>query len=186
MKNNNYILVILFLFFIACKEKKTSSKEPAISAISIIKGQLNQLDTSFFQITKFETTDGKTDTTYLKREEVRNVAKDFLSLPDITQNNYAENYTEERLIDETQNNLSITATAKNEKQEIQKQIIIVPLDKFAEGNVQSIYIDRFVQTNDSFLQQKLFWEIDKYFRIGSIIQKGTRPEKTQVLKVIWE
>ena len=186
MKNINYILLILFIFLTACKEKKGSSKEPAISAISIIKGQLNQLDTSFFQIEKFETIDGKTDTTYLKREEVKYLAKDFLSLPDISQNNYTENYTEERLIDETQNTLSITATANNEKQEIQKQIIIVPLDKFAKGNVQSIYIDRFVQTNDSLLQQKLFWEIDKYFRIGSIIQKGTKPEKIQVLKVTWE
>jgi hypothetical protein len=186
MKNNSYILVILFTFLIACKEKKTSSKEPAISAVSIIKGQLNQLDTSLFKIMKFETMDGKTDTTYLKREEVRDMAKDFLSLPDISQNNYAENYTEERLIDETQNTLSITAMAKHENQEIQKQIIIVPLDKFATGNVQSIYIDRFVQTNDSLLQQKLFWEIDKYFRIGSIMQKGTQPEKTYVLKVTWE
>ena len=179
-------LVLVFTLLIACKQKKKSSKEPAISAISIIKGQLNQLDTSLFQITKLETTDGKTDTAFVKREEVRGLAKDFLSLPDITQNDYAGNYTEERLIDETQNVLSITATAKNDKPEIQKQMIIVPLDKFAAGNVQSIYIDRIVQAKDSLLQQKLFWEIDKYFQVGNIIQKGILPEKTLVLKVTWE
>lgn len=174
-----------FLLF-SCKEKKEPLKDPAISVISIIKGQLNQLDTSFFQLTKFETVEGKTDTTYIKREDIRALAKDFLTLPDISQNNYTDNYSEERLIDETQNTLSITAVAKDEKLEIQKQIIIVPLDKFATGSVQSIYIDRFVQVNDSSLQQKLFWEIGKYFQVGSITQKGNEPEKTHVLKVTWE
>lgn len=170
----------------ACKGKNETSKEPAISVISIIKGQVHHLDTSLFQIMKFETIEDKTDTSFLKREEVRNFAADFLSLPDITLNDYLDNYVEERLIDAGQNTLSITATAKKESLEIQKQIIITPLDEFATGNVQSIYIDRFVQTKDSTIQQKLFWQIDKYFRVVSIIQKGDLPEKTHILKVTWE
>ena len=186
MKNNYYSLLVIFFFFTACKEKKDSSKESAISAISIIKGQVNHLDTSLYQIMKFETYDGKTDTSYLKREEVSNIAVDFLSLPDISQNDYTDNYIEDRLIDAGQNTLSITATAKTDKQEIQKQIIIVLLDDLATGKVQSIYIDRSVQVNDSTIQQKLFWQIDKYFRVGSIIQKGNMPEKTHMLKVTWE
>jgi hypothetical protein len=62
----------------------------------------------------------------------------------------------------------------------------VPLDEFATGKVQGIYIDRFVQLNDSSIQQKLFWQIDKYFQVGSIIRKGNLPEKTHILKVTWE
>lgn len=186
MKNMYYSIAAVFFLFVACNEKKKSSKEAAISAISIIRGQVNHLDTSFFQLMKFETQDGKTDSAYIKREEVRGLAAGFLSLPDITLNNYSTNYVEERLIDAGQNTLSITATAKNDTLEIQKQIIVVPLDESATGKVQSIYIDRSVQANDSSIQQRLFWQIDKYFQVGNIIQKGNMPEKTYILKVTWE
>jgi hypothetical protein len=181
-----YSLAAILFLFAACKEEKKSSKEPAISAISIIKGQVNHLDTSFYQLMKFETREGKTDSAYIKREDVKGLAAGFLSLPDITQNDYSANYEEDRLFEAGQNTLSITATAKNDKLEIQKQIIIVPLDKFATGKVQSIYIDRSVQVNDSSIQQKLFWQVDKYFQVGNIIQTGNQPEKIHLLKVTWE
>lgn len=172
--------------FFSCKEKKENSIEPVISALSIIKGQLNHLDTSFYQILKIETTEGKTDTTYVKREEVKGFASDFLALPDISENNYQENYIEDRLIDAGQNTLSITVTAKNELLEIQRQIIIIPLDELGSGKVESIFIDRSVQIKDSSIQQKLFWQIDKYFQISTIIQKGNAPETIHVLKIKWE
>lgn len=186
MKNIFILLSFLSIGFNSCKEKKEKTDEPVISAISIIKGQLNHLDTSFYQITKIETFDGKTDTSYLKREEVRGLASDFISLTDIAQNDYSENYIEERLIDEGQNTLSITATAKNEQLEIQKQIIIIPLDELASGKVESIYIDRSVQVNDSSIQQKLFWQLGQYFQVGSIIQKGNAPEIIHIRKVKWD
>lgn len=186
MKNIFISLVFLSNVFNSCKEKKQTANEPVISAISIIKGQLNHLDTSFYQISKIETIKGKTDTTYLKREEVRGFAFSFLSLTDISQSNYSENYIEERLIDEGQNTLSITATAKNEQQEVQKQIIIIPLDELASGKVESIYIDRSVQMKDSSIQQKLFWQIGQYFQVGSIIQKGSDPEIIHIRKVKWD
>ena len=186
MKNNFYTTVVLSLLLISCGGKKEKKNEQAISAISIIKGQVNHLDTSLYQIMKYDMQNGRTDTSYLKREDVRSLAADFLSLPDISIKDYEKNYTEERLFDAQQNSFSITATAKNEKMEIQKQIIIVPLDETAAGNVHSIYIDRLVQLKDSSIEQKLFWQIDKYFQIGNIIQVGNQPEKTKTLKVTWE
>jgi len=180
-----YTITILCLILISCKEKKNKFSDTGISAISIINGQVNKIDTSFYQIMKYDIQAGKTDTSYVKREEIRGLAASFLNLPDITKNNYSENYTEEKILDETQNSLSITATAKNEKLEIQKQIIIVPLDESASGNVQSIFIDRFIQEKDSLIEQKLFWELNKFFQIGSIIQVGNKPEKVQTIKVAW-
>lgn len=186
MKKILSLSILYATLLYSCTSPKKSNEEIPISALTIIKGQLNQLDTSLFQFTKLETTDGKTDTAYIKREEVRKLADDFLSLPDIAQSGYTDKYTEERLIDNMQHTLSITATAKNETLEIQKQIIIVPLDQYASGTVQSIYIDRYMETSEGSLQQKLFWEIDKYFQIASIYQPDNGPEKTLILKVFWE
>jgi hypothetical protein len=107
-------------------------------------------------------------------------------LPEIADKEYYKNYTEERLIDAQQETLNITSTAKNENAEIQKQIIVITLADVSSGKVQSIFIDRYIPSKDSTIEQKLFWEIDKYFSIGSIIEKEKQTDKTHFTKVIWE
>ena len=186
MKNYLIIPALVAILFIACKEKKEAKQEPSISALSIIKGQLNELDTSLYSITKYETADNITDTAYLRREEVRKFAAPFLSLPEIADKKYHKDYTEERFIDAQQETLNITSTAKNENAEIQKQIIVIALADVSSGKVQSIFIDRYKSSKDSTIEQKLFWEIDKYFSIGSIIEKENQPDKTHFTKVTWQ
>jgi hypothetical protein len=186
MKNYLILPALIVTLFVACKEKKETTQEPPISALSIIKGQLNSLDTSLYSIIKYETADNVTDTAYLRREEVRKFAAPFLSLPEIAEKEYYKKYTEERLIDAQQETLNITSTAKNENAEIQKQIMIVTLADVSSGKVQSIFIDRYIPSKDSTIEQKLFWELDKYFSIGSIIEKENQPDKTHFTKVTWQ
>ena len=186
MKNYLVIPVLIAILFVACKEKKEAKQEQPISVLSIIKGQLNHLDTSLFGITQYETAGTTTDTIYPRRDEIRSIAAPFLSLPEIADENYYANYTEERLIDAQQETLNITSTAKNENAEIQKQIIVIALADVSSGKVQSIFIDRYISLKDSTVEQKLFWEIDNYFSIGSIIEKENQPEKTSFTKVVWQ
>jgi hypothetical protein len=186
MKNYLILLTLIAIFFAACTEKKETKQEPPISALSIIKGQLNDLDTSLYSIIKYETADNIIDTVYLRREETRKFATPFLTLPEIADKNYYKNYTEERLIDADQETLNITSIAKHEEAEIQKQIIVIGLADISSGKVQSIFIDRYIPSKDSTVEQKLFWEIDHYFSIGSIIEKENQSEKTRFTKVVWQ
>jgi len=186
MKNYLFLSALIAISFAGCKQKKETKQEPPISALSIIKGQLNRLDTSLYSIIKYETGDNITDTLYLKREEVRKFAAPFLMLPEIADKEYYNNYTEERLIDAQQETLNITSTAKNENAEIQKQIMVITLADVSSGKVQSIFIDRYLPSKDSTIEQKLFWEIDKYFSIGTIIEKENQPDKTLFTKVAWQ
>ena len=189
----NYLTCLLLTIFIlaACNQKKESkkeeeSKEPPISALSIIKGQLNHLDTSIYEVKKFETANNVTDSTYLKRGEIRKAAEPFLTLPEIADEKYHEKYAESRLIDAQQNTLNITSLSTSDSAEVQKQIIIISLSPTTNSTVQSIFIDRYITRGDSTIQQKLFWEIDKYFSIGSIIEKENQPEKIHTTKVTWQ
>src|SRR6186713_772650 len=186
MKNYLILPALIAILFVACKEKKDTKQEPPISVLSIIKGQLNRLDTSLYGIIKYETSGNITDTVYLKREEIRKFAAPFLSLPEIADKKYHENYTEERLIDAQQETLNITSTPRNENAEIQKQIIVIALADVTNGKVQSMFIDRYIPSKDSTIEQKLFWEMDKYFSIGSIIEKENQPDKTHLTKVTWQ
>ena len=191
MKNYLTALLLTIVLLIACNQKKDSkneeeSKEPPISALSIIKGQLNHLDTSIYEVKKFETTKNVTDSVYLKRGEIRKAAEPFLSLPEIADEKYNEKYAESRLIDAQQNTLNITSLATTDTAEVQKQIIIISLSPTSNSTVQSIFIDRYISRGDSTILQKLFWEIDKYFSIGSIIEKENQPEKIHTTKVTWQ
>ena len=186
MKNYLILPALIAILFVACKEKKDTKQEPPISVLSIIKGQLNRLDTSLYGIIKYETSGNITDTVYLKREEIRKFAGPFLSLPEIADKKYHENYTEERLIDAQQETLNITSTARNENAEIQKQIIVIALADVSSGKVQSIFIERYIPSKDSTVEQKLFWEMDQYFSIRNIIEKENQPEKTRFTKVAWQ
>lgn len=186
----NYLIVHIFtvILLVACKQKKETKDEPPISAVSIIKGQLNHLDTSLYQLIKIETNGNITDTSYLKREEITRLAGPFLSLPEIANGTYQDKYDEERLIDAQQQTLSITSTPnpENENAEIQKQILVIDMADMSNGKVQSIYIDRFLSSGDSTIQQKLFWEIDRYFSITDIIQKDNQPDRTHRTTVAWQ
>lgn len=187
----NYLIVsILFVAFLAgCKEKKqgsNSQKDQPISALSIIKGQLNSLDTSLYEIIKYESDSTKTDSAFLKREEVRKIAEPFLSLPEIADRTYYDKYTEDKLIDAEQNTLSITSISKIDTAEIQKQIIIVSLSPTSNSKIESIFIDRYLPKGDSTIEQKLFWVVDKYFSIHNIIEKEGQPDETHSTKVTWQ
>ena len=189
----NYLLILSVILLIACKEKKgaendklSKEKEQPLSALSVIKGQINQLDTSIYEVKKFETINNVTDSSYLTRHDIRKFAAPFLSLPEIADGNYAENYTEDKLIDVEQNTLNITSIAKNDTAEVQKQIIIISLSPTENSKVQSIFIDRYISKGDSTIEQKLFWVMDRYFSIRNIVEKKDQPEKIFTTKVTWQ
>jgi len=187
MKNYLIIPALIALFSAGCKEKKETKQDAPISALSIIKGQLNKLDTSLYAFTKYDRTNDRSDTTYLKREEVRQYAGPFLSLPDIADVNNNKKYNEEKLIDAQTDILSIISTLKDgENSEVLKQILVIDVSDISNAKVQSIFIDRNISSNNSTIEQKLFWQIDKYFTINSAIIKENQPDKTNFLKVTWQ
>ena len=187
MKNYLILLILISGLFVACKEKKETKQEPPISALSIIKGQINKLDTSMYAFTRYDKTDLRSDTTYLKRDEIRKHSEPFLSLPDIADKKNQEKYTEERFIDAQTDMLSIISTLKeNENSEILKQILVIDVTDVSSAKVHSIYIDRNITSNDSIIEQKLFWQIDKYFTINNAIIKENHPDKTHYTRVAWQ
>lgn len=186
MKNLLLFAITSIVIISGCKEEKKSKTDPPISALSIIKGQIQHLDTSLYQVTKIETTKNKSDTVILKREEIRKYAAAFLSLPEIADAKYYDKYKEERFIDQEQGTLSITAFANDGNAEIQKQILIISLADITSGKVNSIYIDRQRSEGENIIEEKLFWEVDSYFSIGSIIQKQNQVEETRLVKIEWK
>ena len=187
MKKYNVFLLSVMLVIAACHTKKKVPEKKFISVLSLIQSQVAQIDTSLYSIIKIINTDSLPgDTTYIPREEFRATAKDFLSIPDLSDKKVAERYKVETLFDKTINRVIITYTPENpDKEEVKKQELLVT-PSVANGDVvNDIIINQVISNRDSFMQKNMLWQMDKSFQVATTIQKPGKPEKTTTVKVTW-
>ena len=142
------------------------------------------MDTSIFRIIKIVQKDSTSDTTYLKREEFREAAKDFLIIPDIASDELKDEYTETKLFVQDLEQVALSYMPKEPNKEISRQEVMIKPD--ADGDkVQSIFINRTTESKGASVQKILFWEVDKQFKIVTLTQSPGQPEKKETVKVIW-
>ena len=173
--------MLAFVLFAGCKKldyevvsyvniKLTSSAFDAEQVnISIVSVQANYSDTS-----------------WVKREEFRGLAKDFLAIPDISDKKHRKLFIEEKLYDESLNRVILSyKPIKPENTEIQKLEILITPDVAMGDKVSSIIIDQIVADKNGSLQKKMLWRVDQSFQVTTISQKPGEPEIISTLKVTW-
>src|ERR1043166_9497879 len=102
MRQSLIVYLACLVIFVGCKQKEKTEKEKFYPILSIIKSQVAHIDTSLYSIRRIEYIDSShSDTTYIKREDFKAAAHDFLSVPDIADPKYADRYTEDKQFDET-------------------------------------------------------------------------------------
>ncbi|MEI9809723.1 MAG: hypothetical protein WDO16_18705 [Bacteroidota bacterium] len=144
------------------------------------------IDTSLYSIRQIIYVDStRTDTVYFRREQFRELAADFLAIPDLSEPKYEDRFTEDRQFDETLNRVIITYTpVKADKEEIQRQEVLIHPEGSGD-KVTSIIIDHYINNKDSSLQKRMLWQVDKSFQVVTTRQLLGQPETTSTLKVIW-
>ena len=186
-----YSLLVWFCVALAtgaCKQKENEEEKKFISVLSLIRKQVAHVDTSLYSIMKVVYTDSiYRDTTYIPREQFATVAKEFLEIPDLSVKKIAKRYKEEPAIhDELMNRVILTYTPVNpEKEEVKKQELLATPIPGADARVNNIIIIREISNRDSFLQKKMFWQMDKSFQVVTTSQKPGKPEITTTTKVSW-
>ena len=119
-------------------------------------------------------------------QELHEAAKDFLSIPDLSDNKVAKKYKEITMYDNTMNRVIITYIPEDPtKEEIQKQELLVTPDAANGDRVDKIIINRVISNKDGFIDKKMLWQLDRSFQVVTIMQKPGKPEITTVLKVTW-
>src|SRR5690606_41335643 len=91
------IAACLFIMAVSCKQKQTEEKEDFFPVLSFLKSQVADIDTSLYSIRKYVIIDSlDADTIYVPREKFRDIATDFLTIPDLSEPKYKDRYQEER------------------------------------------------------------------------------------------
>ncbi len=181
MKKNYSLPALIFvIFYCSCK----GDKNDVFPAIDFIKGQIANIDTSVYPIMKVvPLTDSTYDTTYVKRQEFKILARDFVETPDISKK-FGGKYTEDRMMNNELGLAVFIATPKNENLEVRRQEVRILPDP-PNDKVKSIYIEKFTSDKDSSVMKRMTWYADRKFQIVTITQKKNEAEKTSVMEVIW-
>lgn len=186
MTKQRIFLVIIFIFpvLFSCRNKKSSEK--FFPVLSFLKAQAAHIDTSMYQLMKLESRDGTWDTAYIKREDFKHYAKDFLSLPDIASKEYSDKYNETKFADESLNRIIITYLPKNKDAEIQREELNIIPENSGNDKVKTIIINALVSAKDSTVEKRMLWQTDEGFQVTTIIEKQGKPDDTKTLKVSWQ
>lgn len=181
-----FILTVALLPFAECKQKDKSKEADFFPVLSFIKSQVANIDTSLYPIRKLVYVDSlRTDTIYLPREQFREAAKDFLSIPDLSSSKYDDRYTEDKLFDETMNRVVLTYTPiRPEQEDIQRQEVLIRPDPSGD-KITNIIVNRIVNSKDSSEHKRLLWKVDDSFQVITTKQLKGQPETTTTVKVIW-
>lgn len=184
---NYFIVFAAIALLCGCKGKKKEEEKKFISVLSLIEKQVAHIDTSLYAITKVVSTDSlHSDTSYINREDFRAIAKDFLDIPDLSVQKVAKRYYEETRFDELLNRVIITYTPKNpEKEQIQKQEILVTPNIATGDKVNNIIIESVKSDRNGFLEKKMLWQLDRNFLITTTTQQPGKPEIVTTTRVTW-
>ena len=185
----------IFVFFLtvtliltACNAKKDDRGTNFISVVSLIKKQVAHVDTSLYSIMKVVYIDSlHSDTTYIPREQFAEAAREFLDIPDLSDEKVAKRYKEDPAIhDQMLNRVIITYLPVDpDKEEVKRQELLATPIPGKDAKVNNIIIVREVSNRDSFLQKKMLWQMDKSFQVVTTSQKPGKPEVTITTKVTW-
>ncbi len=187
MNIRSLILVACLLNLLAsCKQKQTEQKEDFFPVLSFLKSQVADIDTSLYSIRKYVITDSlDTDTIYVPREKFREIATDFLTIPDLSEPKYKDRYQEEKIFDETLNSVLLTYTPVNpDKEQVQRQEVLIKPDPSGD-KITNIIINLSVDTKDSSVHKRMLWKVDQGFQVITTKQLAGQPETITTEKVIW-
>ena len=184
MKKGNLLFVSLTLVLLACKSEE-DEKEKFFPVISFLNSQVAHVDTSIYAIKKIIIQDTVSDTSFVPREEFRQLAKDFLDAPDLSQKEFKEKYTESEYYDDMLKKVIITYTPIEKDAELQRQEVHITPGNGEEDKISTIILNRYQANKDSTIQRRLLWQVGERFQVVTTIQKAGIPEQTTTMKVIW-
>lgn len=187
---NRIVLVLLLsVFLLNCKSKNEKPEVPAASFFPVndfLKGQIAKLDTSALSFLKIETNNGISDTMAIRNVEVKQLAKDFLELPDISAAAVKNDYQINHLYDEELEAFAFTFTTKEDHPVKSEHVVLEPtLNKDGKNDIRSIFIDFRQTKHDSAVRKNMLWETNKSFQITTITGSTSGEETIKRTRVIW-
>ena len=188
-----FLLVAGFIFFSACHSGETAPPDVSNSSgdsvnifpvTSFLKAQLRSLDTLPVTPLRTLTRNGKTDSTWLKREDIRKEATPFLS-PEIDSATMYPLFTEKSFLDETINAFTFSYDPKGK---LPDSVHLIHWDVYMNPqtkSIQRIYMVKEASEGPRTVTTQLTWLTGKWYSIRTITEIAGQQPQVQEEKMIW-
>ncbi len=182
------VVPFFIIFFSACSGKKantTSTNIPVqteniFPVTDFLKGQLRIIDSMGVTPLKIISVDAKTDSLWLKREDIRKNATPFLT-PVIDSANMYSLFSEKSFLDQTINAFTFSY---DPKKKLPDSIKITHWDVYM--NPQTNTIDRIYMVKENAdTTTQLTWLVNKWYSIRTIVQLTNGQPQIKEEKIIW-
>lgn len=143
-------------------------KDSFFPVTSFIKGQLLTLDSLQVTPLHITTVNGKTDSVWVKKNELPSLLKDFIS-PEIKETNLTGYFKETSFKDQTINAITFTYDPSSV---LPDSIALRHWDVYIEpetGKVAKIYLVKQVNEKDRSITQQLTWKTGKWASINTLL-----------------
>ena len=194
----NYWISLLFICsIIACKNKEQSTTPADSGAVpndkapksylpiaSFINEDIRNVDAFAAGILLKTKTGKKTDSIFIKPEEFKNIAGEFLA-PELDSAIFYNEFSEESMADQATATVNFIYTSGNDKTILRKVIVYVTASQSAD-KVSRIYMEKESKSGDTTIKQKLTWKIKQYFIITEIRKTPQGFNSVITRKATWD
>lgn len=187
-----FLFSLSFLILSSCHSKNNSNEQAEdttanasiFPVTSFLKGQLRIIDSMSTTPLKLIISEGKTDSIWLKRDEVRSEAAPFL-VPEIDSVSMSPFFSEKSFLDQTINAFTFSYDPKTI---LPDSLHLTHWDVYINpqtGKVQRVYLVKEINEDNKNITTQLTWVTDGWYSIRTITQKpGTEPDIKEE-KLIW-
>lgn len=189
-----FTLVVLILFlFPGCSEQKpqtdkqtskdSAKKQTFFPVTDYIRGQLKEIDSLPVTPLKILIDNGRQDSMWMKKEDIRPFAEPFLH-PEIDTSNFKDLFTEKSFLDQTINAFTFSYDPAGKLPDTLQlrrwDVYIDPIN----NRIKRIYIIKEVNTNGLLQTLQLTWKSNQWCKITTITEQPGQPAdiKEQVMK----
>jgi len=188
-----FLSLACFFLLISCNSKKNTASAIVeetdsvhiFPVTSFLKAQLRSLDTLPVTPLKIATVNGKKDSVWLKRDDIRKYATPFLS-PEIDSANMYSLFKESSFLDETINAYTFSY---DPKKQLPDSIRLRHWDVYMNpqtNTIERIYIVKEKDSANENITTQLTWLVNKSYSIRTITQRKGQEAEIKEEKMIWD
>ncbi|HEU4472754.1 MAG TPA: hypothetical protein VFR58_16785 [Flavisolibacter sp.] len=183
-----FISLFLVLLLSCSSKKKKTPKDSAhyFPVLPFLMSQAQQIDSAMYGFILIRTQGNRRDTMDISREDARRYANDFISIPDLRDSKHGSDYAELSTFDSVVGKVLISYTAEEQGLELNRQDVTIVPGFGQEDRIETVYLEKIIEDDDSTVEKKMLWETGKYFQIRTIVQKKNTPDRVENLKVAWK
>ena len=188
-----FLLLACFVFFSACHSGQTANPVATSTSAdstnifpvtSFLRAQLKELDTMPVTPLLIISEDGKKDSTWMNRSDIRKNALPFLS-PEIDSSSMHSLFKESSFLDQTINAYTFSYDPKNK---LPDSLHLTHWDVYMNpqtNSIERIYMVKEKDSGNQSITRQLTWLVNKWYSIRTITQTETQQAQIKEEKMIW-